>query len=271
MESQHREALPRDQAQSSDPPYGGSQPSHPQPGDTEQTGPSVWSHLLGVLFSPSKTFEQLAAKPSWLLPVILAMLTSIAATAVVMPLIDWGEVLRAQMEASGRTFPEEQMEQQLGFVKTFAVGFAWAAAVLGPFIIYPVLALVFWLTFKVLGSGMSFKQSLSALLHAYAPLWLVSAVLTIPVVWSLGEVTMEQLQSSNYLMSNLSFLATEETHAAVRALLVSADLFSLWTVVLLIIGYRITARVSSSQATIAVVFWWLIYVLGKSGIAMLGS
>lgn len=236
-----------------------------------ESSPSAWSHLVGVLVSPGKTFEHLAAKPSWVLPLLLTVITGVALSAVVLPLIDWADVVRAQVEASGQSLSDTQVEQQIEIVEKFGAGFTWAAALAGPFVIYPGLALVFWLIFKVMGSAMSFKQSLSVLLHGYAPFWLVSVVLSIPVVWAQGEVTTEQVQSSSYLLSNLAFLATEETHVALRSILGSLDLFSFWTLILLSMGYRIAARVSAVRATGTVVALWLLYVLGKTGLQMVGQ
>ncbi len=278
MESQPRDASRQDTTQSRDskpshPQHGDQEPGDPQPGDLEQIGPhpSAWSQVLGVLFSPSKTFEHLAAKPSWVLPLILTVITGVALSAVVLPMIDWPEVVRAQIEASGQSLSEAQIEQQIGMVEKFGAGFAWVAAVAGPFVVYPGLALIFWLIFKVMGSTMSFRQSLSVLLHGYAPIWLVSVVLSIPVVLAQGGVTTEQVQSSSYLLSNLGFLATEDTHVALRSILTSLDLFSFWTLILLSIGYRIVARVSGAKATVSVVALWLIYVLGKTGLQMIGQ
>lgn len=230
---------------------------------------SSFEKLIGVLFSPSKTFEDLAAKPSWVLPLILTVVTGVVLSAVVLPMIDWADVIRAQVEQSGQTVPEEQLDQQIEIMEKFGNGFAWAWAVVGPFVIYPLLALVFWVAFKVMGSGLSFKQSLSVLIHGYAPFWLVSAVLSIPVVLAQGEVTTDQVQNSSYLLSNLGFLATEDTHSAMRSLLGSMDIFSFWTLALLTMGYRIVARISTAKAAGSVIGLWLIYVLGKAGLQMI--
>lgn len=229
---------------------------------------SSFAQIFEVLLSPTKTFEQLARKPSWVLPFIISIILGLVLTAVVVPMIDWGEVIRAQVEATGQNVPAEQLDQQIEFMQKFGSVIAWVSTLVMPLILYPVMTLIFWVAFKVMGSAMTFKQGLSVLLHGFTPYWLVSSVLSIPVVLAQGEVTTEQVQNSSYLMSNLAFLATEDTSPAVASLLGSMDLFTFWTLALLTIGFRIVARVSTTKAAAIPVGLWLIYVLGKAGLTM---
>jgi hypothetical protein len=67
------------------------------------------------------------------------------------------------------------------------------------------------------------------------------------------------------LPSNLGFLAPEGASAAVLSLLSAFDLFKLWTLVLLVIGFAAVARLKKGTAAAAVVGCWALYVLGKAG------
>jgi len=51
-----------------------------------------------------------------------------------------------------------------------------------------------------------------------------------------------------------------------HAVLQSVELFSIWSLVLLVIGYAITARVSRAKAGAFVVGAWLVYVVLKSAL-----
>jgi hypothetical protein len=55
----------------------------------------------------------------------------------------------------------------------------------------------------------------------------------------------------------------------IRSLLGSLNFFTLWTLVLLAIGYRIVARVSIAVSAGTVFTLWLLYVAGKAGFAAL--
>ncbi len=58
---------------------------------------------------------------------------------------------------------------------------------------------------------------------------------------------MKEAQEGSILASNLGAFAPESHGPAVRALLSSVDFFSLWTVCLMIIGYRLAAKVSTHR------------------------
>jgi hypothetical protein len=118
----------------------------------------------------------------------------------------------------------------------------------------------------MLGSEMDFVRSLSVAIHGSVPLG-AAAIIGIPVALGRSEMSMEELQGGQYLMSNLGFLAGEEAGAVTRALLTSVDLFSVWCIILLTIGYRIVARVSRGAALAVTLAVWGLGVLLKVAMA----
>jgi hypothetical protein len=69
---------------------------------TSPTGPElgVVSRVIGVLFSPAKTFESIARKPGWdwLVPVVLVMAAFFVSQSATVPKIDVDEAVKAQMK-----------------------------------------------------------------------------------------------------------------------------------------------------------------------------
>ncbi|HBL26519.1 MAG TPA: hypothetical protein DD490_06770, partial [Acidobacteria bacterium] len=65
------------------------------------------------------------------------------------------------------------------------------------------------------------------------------------------EITPEELMSGGVLTSSLRPLAPEDS-PVVQSLLGSVDFFSLWSVVLLILGYRAVAKVSTQTSATVV-------------------
>jgi hypothetical protein len=53
------------------------------------------------------------------------------------------------------------------------------------------------------------------------------------------------------------------------ALFSSFDIFSLWAIALLVIGFAAAARISKGTTAGGVIGMWLVYVLGKVGLAAL--
>ncbi len=224
---------------------------------------SSFGRLLAVLVAPGRTFRSIAERPTWLVPMVISVLLIGVVATVVMQKADMGEMVRARIEQSGREMPQEAIDQQVEFMEKFG----WIFGIVGTLftsVMYVIAAAVLLAIFKLLGSDLTFKQSLSTYLYGVAPL-IVASLLALPVMLSRESLSIEEVQGGSVLMSNLSFLAPEDAGAATRAALASLDVFSIWVIVLLVIGYRIVARVSTAAAAGTVIGLWLVVVLGKIG------
>src|SRR4029077_21269586 len=105
------------------------------------------SRLAGVFFEPSKTFEDVAARPGFWVPLILLIVFGLLYTGLFSQHVGWDRMIRHQMETSSRAaqLTLEQREQQLAISTKFApvVGYfivlvgipltwlIWAAVLLG--------------------------------------------------------------------------------------------------------------------------------------------
>ena len=224
---------------------------------------SAFGRLVAVLFSPSKTFESISRRPTWVAGIIVLALLGAAVTYVGFTKVDPDSFIE-MMQEQGRELPPDgpSPEAMVEMSKWFGV----IGALLVSPIVYAIMALLFWVSLRMLGSEMDFVRSLSVAIHGSVPLG-VAALIGIPVALGRSEMSMEELQGGQYLMSNLGFLAGDETSAVVRALLTSADLFSIWCIVLLTIGYRIVARVSRGAALAVTLAVWVLGVLLKVAMA----
>lgn len=224
---------------------------------------SSFGRLIAVLVAPGKTFRSIAERPTWLVPLVVGMLLTGVITTLFMQRTDMEEVIRARIEQSGREVPQEMVDQQVEFMERFGWVFGLVAVVVVP-VANVLTAALLLAIFKMLGSDLTFKQSFSTYLYGMTP-WVAASLLTLPILWSRGSLTIEEVEAGGVLMSNLAFLAPEDAGAALRTALASLDLFSLWAIILLTIGYRIVARVSTGAAAGAVGGLWLVWVLVKVG------
>ncbi len=228
----------------------------------DSSGPG---RLVGVLTSPTQTFRSIAERPTWLVALVVLVALSAAASFLATDKIDFEQLTRDQIEASGRTLSEDQLETTIELQEKWGRWISWASVVLGAPLAYLAIALVFWVLLKLLGGELPYKASFSTTLHSMMP-WAVASVLTIPVVLGRDEIGFEDLRGG-LLASNLAILAPEDAGAALTTLLSSIDLFSIWTLFLMILGFSITARVSKKASAGAVLGVWALYVLGKVGLA----
>lgn len=226
---------------------------------------SGFGRLISVFTSPGKTFASIAERPTWIQPLVLVLVLSIAVTAVVTPRMDMGSIIRQSIEDSGRELTPEQMDKAVEQGAKFAKIGPIVGVVFQP-VVFLLLALIFWVVFKLAGGDFSFGVSFSVVLHALLP-GSLAALLSIPVVMSKSTLSYEQVKSGSFLTSNLAAFAPPGTKHGLLSLLSSIDVFSLWSLILLVIGYRIAAKVSKGTAIGVVVGLWAVYVLCKVGFA----
>lgn len=232
----------------------------------ESTDPGALGSLWGALIAPERTFSALAARPRWVAALILLVTLALAFTLVLTPRMDMEKVFREAIEEQGQELSEAQLEQQLAIAEKFAwVGVA--AQVFFQPAVYLVIAAIFLALFRMLGSDIDYRRSLAVTVHAFMP-YAVATLLSIPVVLARDEISMDEVQSGSFLMSNLAAFAPEESGKALLSLLGSIDLFSFWTLALLALGFRVVARVSRGQAWGVTLGLWALYVAGKTAIAV---
>ncbi len=224
---------------------------------------SGFGRLISVFTSPGRTFASIAQRPTWIPPVLIVILISIAATAVVMPRMDMRSVIRQSIEDSGRNMTPEQIDMAVEQGAKFAKVGPIVGIVFQP-IIFVLIALIFWVLFKLAGGDFTFPVSFSVVTHGMLP-GALAALLSIPVVMSRSTLSYEQVKTGSFLTSNLAAFAPAGTKHGLLALLSSIDIFSIWSLILLIIGYRTVAKVSKGTAIGVVVGLWAVYVLCKVG------
>ncbi len=83
------------------------------------------------------------------------------------------------------------------------------------------------------------------------------------------RTTIDARMASAILKSNLGALTSSSDSPVLFALLSSVDLFTIWTIVLLSIGFAVVTRFTAARVGAYVVGLYLVVVLFKVGMAML--
>jgi hypothetical protein len=226
--------------------------------DSEYDSPLA--RVAGVFASPGPTFAAIARRPSWWLPLITCAVVSIAATAAVLPRIDFESALREGLAARGRTIPEAQFDQILATQKRLAgLGYVWTA--LAPALIALVVGTVLLLAFKAFGWDLQFRQAFGVTSHALLPTIGISMLLIL-FVTRLDLVNPADLGDLTH--SNPGFLVDRHANPALHSLEGSLDVFGIWMLILLVIGFAAAANVTRRKAAMLIVSLWGILVLGKA-------
>jgi hypothetical protein len=230
---------------------------------------SSFGRLLGALVSPGKTFRSIAERPTWGVALVALLLVGTLSGVLANKKIDpndMREMIEQRMEkqGGGQKPSAAQLDQAAGMAQKWGSIVVWLAPIFSA-AAYLIMALLFWAAFRfVAASSLTYKTSFSVLLHAFMP-WLIAGLLTLPVILSREHIGVQEAQQG-LLASNLSAFAPEGAGGALKSLLGSLDFFSLWTVVLLILGYRTAAKASTASSATIILVVWLLYVGIKVGL-----
>ena len=211
----------------------------PAPVAEPQPAISPIGRIFGIFFSPKATFEDIVRKPGWLLPVIILAVLGLAVVIGLNQKMNWREFMSQQIEKSPQasTMSAEQKEQRIEAGAKFAPISTYVFGVPAPLILILVVALIMWGAYNVLGGvNVGYKTALSIVAHAYVPVMLGNLVfLLVLFLKAPGTIDLE-----NPVATNLAAFFPEDTAKWLQAFGKNMDVFTLWVVALIAIGFAAT-------------------------------
>ena len=235
-----------------------------------EAGGGFFQNLIDLYFSPREAFTRIVRSPRILVPLVVYALIVLGFTGVWMSKMDPTEFMKIQIEESGRAdqMSSEQREQIIEQQARFMPIFGW---VVGPVVIAVMLlvvaaALMFIYRFFYAGE-VSFRQSLAIVIWVFLAVSVVSVPVTLAVLALKGDWNVDPNQ---VVQANLGLLLDKSTAAKpLWALATSIDVFVLWMVFLLAVGFGVACRKPTSSTIWGVGVAWAIIVLCKVGWAAL--
>ena len=243
-------------------------PDAPEP----QQQMSAISRVFGVLFSPQKTFEDIVRKPGWLVPIALLTLLSIAVSVGLNQRVNWREFIGQQIDKSPQAaqLSPEQKAQRIEAGAKFAPISTYVFGVVGPILGMLVIGLIMWGAYSLLGGiSTNFGTALAITAHAFmtglvsSPLFLLIIFLKAP-----GTIDME-----NPVATNIAAFLPDDSAKWLVALCKSFDVFTIWTLVLLAIGFAVVnPKKLKGSKTYTIAFGvWAAWVVCRVGWAFIFS
>lgn len=243
-----------------------SPPGDPQPEKKQ----NVFQRIAGVLFAPAETFQEIVRRPDVLGPLLFILVIGYLTTAVVMQKMDLTALNEQQVEQMRKQNPDmsdDQIAQMERMTGAFTKVVGWVMPLL-TVAWYALMAAVLLFAFKMMGGQGTFNQAFSVTLYAWMPMVLLS-ILTAIIVLARG--TFDPVTAATLVKSNPAFLVDMKEQPILFSLLGSFDLFTIWMIALLIIGFSTMARVSRAKAAAIVISLWLVAIVVKLGFAALGA
>jgi len=230
------------------------------------TGKGAWGRIAGVFLDPRTTFEAISAAVSipdpadpaktkdrsqWWLPLIVVILVSIAVTAYTVPNIVMPEqaklIREAVMERGGTA---EQAEQAIRMSGAFGLPMGIVSAALGTFIFVLVAAGILHLLTRAIGGKGTFRHSRAVFSYALLVSALASLI-KLPLI--IARKTLFVETGPTLFFRNL------EPSDRLYRFLSGFDIFTLWLVAILVVGYAVAYRLPARKAAIVVVGLWLLF------------
>ena len=242
-------------------------------GAPEAPGPiNHFGRIFGVLFSPGKTFAEIAARPSWMVPLAVFMALSIVASVLFVQRMDWREVVRQQIDKNPRSaqMTAEQKEQNVEAGAKIAPVFGYVGGLLAPPLILIVMCLVFWGAYSLLaGVNPGFQTSFAISAHSFMTS-LVSTPIFLLVLFLKPRGTID---IDNPVATNLAAFLPDESAKWLVTLGKQFDVFTIWTLVLIALGFAAVnpKKLKASKALGIAFTVWLAYVVLRTGIAWIFS
>ena len=228
------------------------------------------ARIINTFVDPVKTFTDLNRGSAWLLAFLLSVIISYGFVAAVAMKVTFEQANENEMKLSPKQM--ERIEQmppadrdramQMGVTITKWVSYLYPIAA---FIGIALTALILMAVFNFgMGGSVTFGKAIAVVVYAQ----LVLAIKGLLVAISLfAGKDPENFTFSNPLASNLGYFIDVNAHPALYRFGSSMDIFMIWYVVLLGIGFAcVSGKVKRGTGIMVVTGLWLAWVLGATAL-----
>lgn len=234
---------------------------------------SFFSRLGNVYFSPGETFREMGLAPRVLVPIIAMILISMAAGYYLSQKIDLTSLQAAQLEkmVAAGSLTKEQMEQQMAVISKIGGIELVIGAPISNLLVALIIAAVFKLISAVISAENRFKAIFSVTIYAMIAVSIVQSILLIVVLFFKSPGAVSITSTSSVLASNLgallsAVLGEDGLPKYVLRLARWIDIFAIWMIALLSIGYSAVSRKlkTSTAATWLGCLYAIVAVIGSA-------
>jgi hypothetical protein len=233
---------------------------------------SAVGRVIGVLFSPKATFEDIARKPSCLLPIlILAVLGAVVAVGINQKM-NWREYMSQQIEKSSRAsqLSADQKEKQIEAGAKIAPYTAYVFGIPAPVVVVLIVSGIMLGGYNLFaGANVNYKTALGVVSHAFVPV-IIGNILFLVVLLLKPPGT---LDLDNPVATNLAAFLPEDSAKWLVALAKNVDIFVIWITLLIAIGFAaVNPKKLKGGKSFTIAFGLLaVWVICRMGFAFIFS
>ncbi|HEX6467193.1 MAG TPA: YIP1 family protein [Terriglobales bacterium] len=252
-------------------------PAMPASPIAEQPSLSEPQRIVNTYVAPSKTFADIRRNASWWAPWVLISIFSWLLVFTVDKKVGYEQVTQNQIKLNPKA--EQRMEQlrqehpdryeqQLKLSETITKGFGYCTPVLA-LLASSIIALVLMASFNFgLGTSINFKHALAIVFYGSLP-GVLRSILASVALWA-GANT-EAFNFNSPVGTNPAYyLNISETPHWLYSLCSWLDVFTVWTFVLIGIGFAVVGNKQKSTGIAVLMGWYAVLVLLNVGWAAVG-
>ena len=249
----------------------------PVPPVSSQASPALpkmseGARIVNTFIAPSKTFTDLRRSAAWWGPWLVITIFSLVFIYAMGKQVGFEQISKNQIAHSARAdqfdkLPPDQQAKQLQLSSKIISFFGYGSPVL--ILLYVAIAtVVVWATFKVgVSAETTFGQAYAIMMYAWLP-GIIGAILG--TISLFAGVNPEGFDINNPVGTNLAYyLDPDTTGKFVRGMASALDVISIWSIVLVGIGFASTSKVKRSTAIVIVACWYLLYKICMAGLGSL--
>ncbi len=219
----------------------------------DSDGRSVAKNFGDVILEPSATFDDVAERPRWLVPLIVISVATLIVSYFMLPLY-------SEMQALGlaqRDMPPEQREQALTQMEKFK----WVGLIIAPLayaVITALSGLLFWGWAAIAGAkNATFKVAFTALIYA-GLIGLLQSIFQAIVVTVKGAEQVAR-EGGPPLFGLSLFLERGDMPRLLWGQIANINFFSIWYAVLVAIAGIYALKMSRGSAYALAAFFFVLW------------
>jgi hypothetical protein len=222
---------------------------------------SAVQRIVNIFIAPSKVFADLNRDPSWWPAWLLISVFALFFMYTVDKKIGFDQVAKNNIAASSKL--SEQMEkgtaadkERVLTAQTVGTKFSAYAAPVFILIFSAIFAGLLVATFNFgLGAEVRYGVALGVVFWAGVPRILYSLL---GIITMLAGADPEGFNLNNPVATNVGFFFNRLDHPVLHNFLSFLDIFTIWNIVLLGIGFSLVSKVKRGTATVVAAGWFLI-------------
>ena len=224
------------------------------PGTREGSNPALGfaGKLINIFTSPTKTFQELDQRPTWIAPLLISVFLVVISTQISFPII-----MSSQLEKlrSNPNIPPEQMQaiegQFANSASTQRIITLVSQALITPIVFFALAGIFYLVGTAILGGDSSYKKVLAALTWANC-ISIIATIVTTALIIGKGSMDIS--------LSPALLLPADAIGTRLHTFFSQFDFFTIWFLAVFALGFGYMYRFSMAKAYTTVGALWAVWI-----------